>query len=252
MENNEVTDLILHSAFKVTSADTDMDARLRPGALLNFLIQSAIQSADALGFGFGGLRQEKLFWVLSRMTIHINRPLKWYDIVDVETWPKDIDGLMYLRDYILRDHSGIVVSTATSGWLAVNIETKRPGKIEGIQATILDRLKSKHAIESHPEKLPGIVPDTTCEKAITYFDIDLNKHVTSTRYVDWMMDSIPSDYLVNHYPSSISINYMKENQLGDTIHLHSVQPVPNLFCFEGTNKTKGLASFRGKFEFSSF
>jgi medium-chain acyl-[acyl-carrier-protein] hydrolase len=252
MKKNEIPDLILHSTFKVTSADTDKEARLRPGALLNFLIQSAIQSADALGFGFGGLRQEKLFWVLSRMTIQIIRPLKWYDIVDVETWPKDIDGLMYLRDFILRDQTGVVVAKATSGWLAVNIETKRPGKIEGMQATILDRLKSKHAIESHPEKLPGIIAVTTCEKATTYFDIDLNKHVTSTRYIDWMMDSIPSDYLDNHYPSSISINYMKEIQLGDTIHLHSVQPAQNLFCFEGTNNTKGLASFRGKIEFFPF
>jgi medium-chain acyl-[acyl-carrier-protein] hydrolase len=89
-------------------------------------------------------------------------------------------------------------------------------------------------------------------KISTYFDIDLNHHVTSTRYVDWMMDSIPVDFLSKHYPSAISINYMKETQLGDSILLHSAKPHSTLSCFEGFNKTKGVVSFRGKIEFSTF
>jgi hypothetical protein len=34
---------------RVSSAETDMNARIRLGALVNLLIQSAISSADALG-----------------------------------------------------------------------------------------------------------------------------------------------------------------------------------------------------------
>ena len=242
-------ELTSFSSFKVTSAETDMKARLRPGALVNILIQSAIQSADALGFGFGGMQQEKLFWVLSRMTIAIERPFNWYETVEVETWPKDVDGLLYLRDFIIRDSSRHVVASATSGWLAVNIETKRPCRIEGVDALIFDRLKFKHALESHPEKLPAIQPLTSTDKIITYFDIDLNKHVTATRYMDWMMDTIPVDYLLTHYPSGISINYMKESQLGDTILLQSEQKSQDLYLFEGINKASGQSSFRGKVEF---
>ncbi len=68
MKDYTEEELISVSTFKVTSADTDMEARLRLGALVNFLIQAAINSADALGFGFGGIRGQQLFWVLTNQT----------------------------------------------------------------------------------------------------------------------------------------------------------------------------------------
>ena len=95
---NELTEsnLTTLSHFKITSADTDMHARIRLGSLVNLLIQSAIDSADKLGFGYGGIRHQNLFWVLSRLTLEIYRPLKWYESVEVETWPKDVERILYL------------------------------------------------------------------------------------------------------------------------------------------------------------
>jgi medium-chain acyl-[acyl-carrier-protein] hydrolase len=167
----------------------------------------------------------------------------------VETWPKDVDGLLYLRDFIIRDSSKNCVAKATSGWLAIDLDTRRPKKIEGINASILDFLKSKHAIESAPDKLPPTSEGKQFEKQIAYFDIDLNRHVTATRYVDWMMDSLPVDFLMSHYPTKLSINYMKETKLGDTILLNSTQPVENQIRFEGINKGTDHSSFRGMIEF---
>jgi medium-chain acyl-[acyl-carrier-protein] hydrolase len=249
MRKNDNNELTLYTNFRVSSADTDMEARLRPGALVNFLIQSAIQSADSLGFGFGNLSQEQLFWVLSRMVIEIYRPLKWNEEIIVETWPKDVDGLLYLRDFIIRDKKGAIVVKATSGWLAINFKSKRPGKVEGIGASFLDRLRSKHALEAHPEKLPTIQASAYTEKVTTYFDLDLNKHVTSTRYIDWMIDSIPVDYLATHYPSKVIINYMKETHLGDVILLQSNESFQQTFVFEGINKFTNQISFRARIEF---
>ena len=80
-----------------------MFARIRAGAMVNLLIQSAINSAESLGFGFAELREQKLFWVLSRLTVEIYHPLKWNEEAEVETWPKSVEGLLYTRDYIVRD-----------------------------------------------------------------------------------------------------------------------------------------------------
>lgn len=111
-ENNP---LIQQTSYPVTSADTDMEARLRAGSLINMLIQSAISSADSLGFGFSGIRQQKLFWVLSRLTVEIYQPLIWYQEAKVETWPKDIDGILYLRDFKVTDGSNNLAASAVSG-----------------------------------------------------------------------------------------------------------------------------------------
>ena len=47
-------DLVLQSSFDVTTADCDMNARLRLGGLVNYLVLAAISSADTLGFGYAG------------------------------------------------------------------------------------------------------------------------------------------------------------------------------------------------------
>ena len=113
---NKLTEsqLTLKKKFTVTSADTDMFGRLKLGKLTDYLIQSAISSADKLGFGLKFLREEKLFWVLSRITITIEKQLKWYDVAEVETWPKTVEGLLYIRAFIVRDKNQEIVARGTS------------------------------------------------------------------------------------------------------------------------------------------
>jgi acyl-ACP thioesterase len=242
-------ELTLFAPFRVTSADTDMKARLRLGALVNMLIQSAIQSADSLGFGFSGLRREKLIWVLSRMTVEIQKTLYWNDEVVVETWPKDIDGLLYLRDYIVRNRKQEVVALATSGWLAIDMESRRPKNFEGINAEILNYLSTRHAIRELPEKLPGFEEGAIFERMSTYFDLDLNGHVTSTRYIDWMMDTQAVAFHRDHYPKRLSVNYMKETMPDERMQIRCSHTNNSQLIFEGTNVEKGTIAFRGKVDF---
>lgn len=242
--------LVTKSNFLVTSAETDMYARMRAGSILNLLIQSAIASADQLGFGFKDLEKHKLFWVLSRITIKIKKILQWNDTIEVETWPKDIDKYLYMRDFTIRNDKGDIAVNATSGWLAINIENKRPSIIKGIQAKMFDELKHKHALETPPEKIDEVSQGKVSEIKISYFDIDLNKHVTATRYIDWMMDSFGPDFHKLNYPDTLSINYMKETMPKEKIILRK-NMINNLtYTFEGVNTDKGKTSFRGKINFT--
>lgn len=245
-------DLILRTKSKITSFETDINARLRLGALANLLIQSAIQSAENLGFGFGNLKENKLFWVLSRLKIEINRPMNWYEEVEVETWPKDIDGWFYLRDFIVRDSQGEIVAKATSTWLAIDIETKRPKKIEGIQAANFTRLRHKHAIEIPAEKLSAHNLSLQRPISIQFFDFDLNKHVTSTRYIDWMMDSLSFDFHNKNYAKSLIINYIKETLENKEIILHHHCDQNNTVFFEGIHKVENSVSVRAEVKFEAF
>ncbi len=243
-------ELISYTTFRVTSADTDMEARLRLGALVNYLVQSAINSADSLGFGFGGIRAQQLFWVLSRLTLEISRPFKWYEDVGVETWPKKIEKIIYLRDFLVRDTRGEIVARATSGWLAVDIETKRPKKIDNIHAGIFESLHMKNAIESLPEKLLPVGNGDIFVNHTGYFDLDLNKHVTATRYVDWMMDTFSLEFHKGHYPTRLSVNYLKETMPGETLSIERRQENGNEYHFDGINLSNRSAAFRGRIDFN--
>jgi acyl-ACP thioesterase len=240
--------LVLTNSFKVTSADTDMFARIRLGALVNLLIQSAINSADNLGFGFGGLKQQHLFWVLSRLSIEIKRPLKWYEPVLVETWPKDVEKILYIRDFIVRDAQNQIVANATSGWLAIDLISKRPKTIDGLDAEIFSILKEKHALNRLPEKVMPIKEGEKFDYKSSYFDIDMNKHATSTRYIDWMMDTFPIVFHENNYPKKLHINYNKETLPGESVSLIK-QGNGKEFTFTGLNTQSNTNAYKGKIVF---
>ena len=242
-------DLTLYSKFKISSADTDMFLRIRPGGVVNLLIQSAISSAEILGFGVKGLRKEQLYWVLSRMTLEIYQPMTWNQDIEVETWPKKLEGLLYIRDYIIRDKAQNIIVRATSGWLAIDAEAKKPKTLDAVQAEMFVHLKEKHALQESPVKLGATQAGDEFDVKSTYFDIDLNRHVTSTRYFDWMMDTFTIDFHKNHYPKKISINFMKETLPGDTINIKRGSEDDLQFCFEGINSARKTVAFRGKIDF---
>lgn len=244
-------DLTLFTPYNITSADTDMESRLRLGGVVNLLIQSAISSADNLGFGFSGLRELQLFWVLRNLTVELYRPIGWSEVVTVETWPKDIDGVLYLRDFVVRDANQEVVAKATSGWLALDLSTKRPKRFNNEQMLYFTKLKDKNSLTYLPEKLSAAKCDMVEVAAIkpTFYDIDLNRHVTSTRYIDWMIDSLPTQFLLEAYPAKLTINYLKETMLGDTVSIRSGSTDDATFLFEGYNQTQQTTAFRGLIEF---
>jgi medium-chain acyl-[acyl-carrier-protein] hydrolase len=242
-------DLTLFAPFRVSSADTDMFTRLSMGSLVNLLIQAAIQSADSLGFGFSGLKNQKLFWVLSRLTVEIYKPLHWNEETEVETWPKTLEGLLYTRDFIVRDKAQNIVARATSGWLAVDLEIKKPKIIDGLQAELFVYLRDKHALSESPEKIPGHESGEHFDVRPVYSDFDLNRHVTSTRYIDWMLDTFDAAFHRPRYPKRISVNFMKETLPGDSIRISRSHPDESKFLFEGHNQERNTIAFRGRIDF---
>ncbi len=251
VSTNQFTEkgLTLFLPYHVTSADTDMNACLRLGSLVNLLIQSAISSADNLGFGLKFLREQKLFWVLSRLTVEIDKPLAWYSAGEVETWPKDLDKILYLRDFIVRNDAQQIVAKATSGWLAVDMETKRPKTFDPTHAHIFNQLRDKQALSTSPEKLLPVKEGDIFEIKTGFFDIDLNGHVTATRYIDWMMDTFSIGFHQKNYPKKVSINFLHETKPYETIQLVRFTNNEKSFAFEGVNKTSGSFAFRGVIEF---
>lgn len=247
----EITEqeLTLLTPYTITSADTDMESRLRLSAMVNLLIQSAISSAEKLGFGFGDLSEQQLFWVLRNFTVEIYRPVKWSEVVVVETWPKNIEGILYLRDFVVRDQQNEVVARCTSGWLAVDKNSKRPKRFNVEQMMYFTHLKEKHSLGYSPERLGEVCGNDEFLVKPTFFDIDLNRHVTSTRYIDWMVDTLPLDFLLGNYPVKLSINYLKETMLSDSIKLVRCSTLPNVYAFEGVNQAANATAFRATIEY---
>jgi acyl-ACP thioesterase len=66
-----------------------------------------------------------------------------------------------------------------------------------------------------------------------------------------MVDTLPIDLLLGSHPVKLSINYLKETMLGDSIRLVRRSSQPNVFEFEGINQGAGTSAFRGTIEYTS-
>jgi len=226
-----------------------MEARLRPGALVGLLIESAIQSADKLGFGFDNLKVHNLFWVFSRLSVKVFKSVKWNDVIEVETWPKNINGILYIRDFIVRDDRCEIVAKASSAWLPIDFETKRPKRRESFDTDIFVSLKEKYALDYLPEKLSKVAEGELFHVNSTYFDIDFNGHVTSTRYIDWMMDTFPVEFHKRNYFKMLSVNFIKEILPEGKLEILRNNNEKGEYLFEGGNSDSGKSAFRGKIIF---
>lgn len=243
-----VTNLTLFTKFEISSADTDSFGRIRLGSLINLLIQSAIKSADSLGFGFKSLSQQKMLWVLSRLSIEIYKPLQWYDVAEVETWPKNVERIFYIRDFIVRNQNNEIIAKATSAWLAIDLDSRRPKTLDKETTEQFTLLKDKHALDCSPEKLMKVEGDNTGTISPNFFDFDFNKHVTATRYTDWMMNTFPLEFHEKHYPKKLTVNYLKEILANEQIDIIK-KDNDTESLFEGTNLNNDMVAFRGKIEF---
>lgn len=133
--------------------------------------------------------------------------------------------------------------------MAIDLSTRRPKRIEATHEELFTSLKNRHALPAAPDKLGAVKDGETFMVCSTYFDIDLNKHVTSTRYIDWMMDSFPLDQVRSKYPRRISINFIKETMPGETIVLKRMQESENRYSFEGSSENSSAIHFRGRIDF---
>ncbi len=110
--------------------DVDLLGRLPLSALVDFMQDLAGEHADLLGVGTASLRKRNQSWVLSRMRIEAGRMLRAGEEVDLATWPRGIDRLLALRDFLLLDAGGRPVIAASSSWLLVDLGSMRPQRID--------------------------------------------------------------------------------------------------------------------------
>lgn len=218
---NESIPEILKRKYRLHSWEVDQKGRGRPDILFSFLLDSAWAHANNSDFSYEALREEGQLWVLSRFLAVFNALPKWDDEITIETWSKGTDRLFGLRDFALYDDSGKKLASATSAWLVIDRKTSRIQRIDQLNSSF-PLLADRHEIETRLEKIEERETNKTSFKhAVTYSDIDVNKHVNSAKYLTWMLDSQTVELLNEKELKSFEINFLAEAQSGDEVFVSS-------------------------------
>lgn len=205
--------------YTIHSFQVDIKGKASLVALCQLLQESAWQHAEHLGLGFSHLKEKNFIWVLARQLIKISSYPKWGDTIEVHTWPTGKDRIFCYRDFRILDPTGSTAAEATTTWFVIDLNTRKPQKTElyyhlefpeEVEFVFTHRLNKLKSLESK---------DFTKVIQVSYGDLDMHRHVNNLRYVEWIFNGLPFQFLSAHFLRELEINYMSEASYGDEILL---------------------------------
>ena len=244
---------IWEETYPVRFGSIDGSDRLTLDAVFNYFQEAAISHAENLGVGREAMAQTGQGWVLSRLTVLINRRPNYCETITVRSWPRGGEKLFAMRNFDIRDKDDTPVAAAKSAWIIVDIEKRRPLRPQ----FIMDQLPQNEGVDSLPPETNAAAGlperdnlEKTAERKALYTDVDYNGHVNNVSYIKWIEDTLDSKLLETADKMRMDINYLSEILPGENIEILSAKiedtDSAHAFAFEGRKKETGQAAFRAE------
>jgi acyl-ACP thioesterase len=252
--NYRESDLILRLDNKIPSYDVSLNGQTKFYTLCNILLDSAAVHANKFRFGYHDMRKENVYWVLSRFHIIMHEYPSMDDRIMVETWPKGVNKLFFMRDYRIISEDDRLLTAATTAWLVLDGDTGRPGMMVGNNSLHSFYIDDFHAIEQVPGKLPVIKePDRQMPVKARYSDLDINKHVNAVKYIEWVQDCFPQELYEKQNVKEFQINYQSETRFGEVvqINIRNASESDPFEYLEGIRASDENAAFRARVRFAT-
>ncbi|KAI5677322.1 hypothetical protein M9H77_08272 [Catharanthus roseus] len=226
-------------------------------SILNLLQETALNHvwmSGLLGDGFGathGMMKNNLIWVVSRMQLQIDYYPIWGEVMEIDTWVGASGKNGMRRDWLLRSQAtGLVFARATSTWVMMNRQTRRLSKMpDEVRAEISPWFIMKQAIKDDtPEKIEKLNDNAKYVKSNLKpkrSDLDMNQHVNNVKYVRWMLETIPDDFLENHQLSDIVLEYRRECSSSDVVQSLSEPHQVGILESELRNNNNNISLLNG-------
>ncbi|MDR1506982.1 MAG: acyl-ACP thioesterase [Treponema sp.] len=261
---------IFSKKLSVRFGDIDKSDTLTAASAFDFFQEAAMSHAEILGVGREVMKTSGRVWILSRMSVFMERRPRFGETITVRSWPRGTSTIFAVRDYDIRDAGDNIIIRGRSGWLILDMEKRRPLRPQAVVEALppnegLDSLPGTSAGSAAPSGLHPAFAEYTPDsphvfhttRTARYSDIDYNGHVNNTRYIQWIQDLFdPPAILENARSMRIDINYLSEVKSGETVELflgpvtyaearkYYPDPLSPAFAIEG--RRNGEAVFRAE------
>jgi medium-chain acyl-[acyl-carrier-protein] hydrolase len=238
--------LIWRDAFTIRSYEADAQGEATMPLLCRFMQEAASNHAEHLGFGISWLIENNFAWFLSRQLVAMDTYPKLGETIHVLTWPKGRDRLLWYRDFKILDSDDTAIGRAATAWLVIDLERRRPKR-----ADTLPPLHPPNDIEPVFPRRPGKVA-TSGEAALShsvrvgYRDLDVNEHVNSARYIEWILDTFDAEFHKSRRLREMEVNYLAEALYGDELSAHCAGVDEQTFLHSLVRDRDGLELFRAR------
>lgn len=223
----------------------DHNGVIKPAYIDRYMQETGYFALKNLGPTPEYLDANNFAFILSKICFKFYMPIYEGGNIEVQTWARDPKALTFQRNYrIIED--GVVMAEADSSWVLFHTKEKKilkPTEIpftkdqlddEDIGFTVSRRLKlsdNMHFIGSYKVK---------------YSDLDSNRHMNNTRYLDLICDYAEHDCefpFDRRFVSTLEISHVNEARFGDEIELFLSNEEPARLSIRAKIKSSGLPCF---------
>lgn len=213
---NQGSIAVYQKTYHVRAYEIDVNARLHPLAIFNYLQDAAGEHAYRLGVSISQIAERKLTWVISHYHVRIHRWPHYGAELTVRTWPSFRQGRKTYRDFELNDADGQQVATASTSWRLLSTDQLRP-------VALTDHLPD-YPIEAHRVISTDFPPVAGLDQwsrelpfRVRMSDLDINRHVNNAVYVGWALESVREEHLKKAVPVEIIVQFRAPAGYGDRI-----------------------------------
>ena len=191
-----------------------------PVTILTLLEETAADHCLNIGYSLYDLEKQNIGWVLTSGVIEMTRYPKYKENITVLTWLSKYTLVRGYRENLILDEDENIIGKAKGRWVFYDIQNRKPIPIFD---DIIQKWKFnlKSAIEENPELInQGGEGDLKNEFCIYRSDIDSYKHVSNIRYLHFLLESLPEDFLDKYFLKTINAKFFSEAKFGDKIQVY--------------------------------
>jgi acyl-ACP thioesterase len=139
------------------------------------------------------------------------------DEIVIVTWPEALNRLTTERRFEILGPDGSVYATATTLWLVLDLDRRRPIRVPSRIVEALSR-RDVGGTPFRPDTLVDPDPvEREAEFTVRRSDLDLAGHVNNTSYVEWIVEAVPDEVWSAHDLAELDISYLSECHRGATV-----------------------------------
>ncbi len=209
---------IFTQIYFLTPAECNPERRMPITLLINRLIEVATLHANQLGIGYDNLIDRQGTWVLSRVAVEMLRYPEVNEHYEIRTWVSSINRLFSERDFEILDVDGHTIGWARTVWAVLNVETRAVSDISHMQ-WIETMIPDKECPVEKPRRLRNLREFTAAPYTFTYCDLDFNRHVNSSRYIELLLNQWSLDFHDHNRLSRFEIAYIHEAYYDETVEV---------------------------------
>jgi len=212
--------------------------------LLNCVIDVASLHANSWNIGYERLISENTVWVLSRVTVEMERYPQVNTQCTFTTWIEGYNRYFSQRNVMITDEQGAVLGYVRTIWMIINFSTRE--RVDISHFTDLTMRISQRPCPIEPiSRLRPIEGNVVGQHTFGYVDCDSNRHINTLRYLEVLMNQFTLDFNDAMMVHRLELAFMRESRYGECVDIqrHDVTPTDIHFALS----TAGQEHLRARF-----